>query len=62
MSLTIDQEKTAKKLLEEYKTSTLYSDDIELDKNRTGIINDIRRNLTDFFGWEKNIRSFQDRE
>jgi hypothetical protein len=49
-------------MLEEYKTSTLYSDDIELDKNRTGIINDIRRNLTDFFGWEKNIRSFQDRE
>ena len=48
MQLTLDQKNAASRLLEEYRESDLYSDDIELDTDRTGIINEIRRNLTDF--------------
>ena len=59
MSLTMEQETVAKKLLEEYKASTFYSDDIELDKNRTGIINDIRSNLTDFLDGKKILEAFK---
>jgi len=59
MLLTIDQEKTAKKLLEEYKASTFYSDDMELDKNRIGIINDIRSNLTDFLDGKQTLEAFK---